>query len=219
MVHASTSAPRQRRHRANLERLVDAATEVVFEEGFDALSVKRVADRADYTPGALYRYFSSKDALLAAVVARLLAGLGETLAAIEAPSPLARVAAQARAYLAFERREPHAFALVSSMTGDPRTLVTDEASAAVIFGGVVAARRPVVDALDEAAAAGELEAGDGRERALALLSSLQGVLQLRKQERRAPNLVDVDRLFAVTLRALLRGFGAPSAALAAALSP
>ncbi|MBX3247582.1 MAG: TetR/AcrR family transcriptional regulator [Myxococcales bacterium] len=217
MNHASP-APRRRRHRANLERLLEAATQIVFDEGVDALSIKKVADLADYTPGALYRYFPSKDALLAAVVARVLHGLAEKLTAAQGRSPLGRVAAQARVYLAFADDEPHAFALMSAMTGDPRNVVDDDASVAAILEGVVETLRPVAAALAEAASAGQLEPGLASDRALALFGALQGVMQLRKQERRAPHLVDVDRLFSLTLRALLRGFGASAESVDAALA-
>jgi AcrR family transcriptional regulator len=218
MVHEEPLAPRRRRHRANLERVITAATQVVFEDGLDALSIKRVADLADYTPGALYRYFPSKDALLVAVVGRLLEGLAGRLAAAQARSPLARVVEQSRIYLAFADEQPHAFALVSAMVGDPRNLIGDQAQVAAIIAAIVGALGPVASALDEAAAAGQLEPGSARDRALALFASLQGVLQLRKQERRAPELIEVDRLFSLTLRALLRGFGAAAEAVEAALA-
>ena len=46
--------------------------EMVVEGGFDTLSVNKLAAACDYTPGALYRYFRSKDALMIALVARAI---------------------------------------------------------------------------------------------------------------------------------------------------
>jgi AcrR family transcriptional regulator len=205
-------APRRRRHRANLDRIVEAATKVVFDEGVEALSVKRVADLADYTPGALYRYFPSKDALLTAVVVRLVEGLATELRRADG-APLERIVAITRAYHAFSHREPHSFALVASMLGDPRVLMGDEEDAAKVLDAVVRALAPLVLALDEAAKTGALSPGDATERALMLFASLQGALMLRKQERRAPGIVDTDRLFHATLRTLLIGLGAKAAAV------
>ncbi|KAB2887879.1 MAG: helix-turn-helix transcriptional regulator, partial [Kofleriaceae bacterium] len=90
--------PRARRHDANVGRILDAATEMVAAEGLAALSMARLADAVDYTPGALYRYVESKDALLAKMVERILgdvrAKLEEAVAEATARrSPLARVAA------------------------------------------------------------------------------------------------------------------------------
>jgi AcrR family transcriptional regulator len=212
VVNHEEPTPRRRRRRANLDRIVEAATQVVFEEGVEALSVKRVADLADYTPGALYRYFPSKDALLAAVVVGSLDGLAVELAAVEGP-PLACIVGAARVYHAFSRREPHAFALITSMVGDPRVLMDDDVNAALVMEAMVRALTPLVVALDRATQTGVLQPGDARERTLVLFASLQGALMLRKQERRAPGLIDSDRLFFATLRALLAGFGADPNAL------
>ena len=62
MLHQT---PRARRRDANLARILDAAMELVAGGGLEALSMGRLAAAVDYTPGALYRYFPSKDALLA----------------------------------------------------------------------------------------------------------------------------------------------------------
>lgn len=218
MVHLEAAAPRLRRHQSNLARIVDAATRVVFDDGLDALSVKRVAELVDYTPGALYRYFPSKDALLAAVVERVLDDLGTLLrsAASVAHTPLVRIVGAARAYRDFSRTAPHAFALVATMLGDPRIIVADEAAARRILLAALAVATPVATWFDEAAAAGVLAPGDGRARALALFAALQGALQLRKYEFRFPALVGADSVVDTILSSMLRGFGASDAAVAAA---
>lgn len=217
---APATAPRDRRHRANIARIVDAAASVVFEEGLDALSVKRVAALADYTPGALYRYFPSKDALLAAVVVRVLEELGVRLRAAGsgAATPLERIVREARAYRDHARHSPHAFALVSSMVSDPRMIIADEPMAAEILRAALEVALPVASAFVEAALRGDIDAGDPRERTLALFAALQGAMQLRKYESRFPALVRADRVFDDVLRSLLRGFGADDAALDAAFT-
>lgn len=221
MHHEPTETPRDRRHRANLERIVEAASDVVFREGLDALSVKRVAELSDYTPGALYRYFPSKDALLTAVVVRVLEDLGARLRndTASAASPLGGVVLAARAYRDFARESPHAFALVASMLGDPQVAVHDEASARQILAGVVVVAAPVAAMLGEAADDGELTAGDARARTLALFASLQGSIQLHKYEVRFPEVIRPNAAFDTVLEALLRGFGASDAKLRAVLSP
>lgn len=210
VLHESPATPKDRRHRANLARILDAASTVVFEEGVDALSIKRVAERADYTGGAIYRYFPSKDALLAAVVARAIDDLGVRLEAAShtTAGPLARVVAQTRAYRDFAREAPHAFVLVATMVNDPRRRVTDAESVNGVLVRTVRAMHCVVVALNECVASGELEPADVNVRALTLFVGLQGALQLRKLEGRAPAWVQADAVFDATLHALLRGFGA-----------
>jgi AcrR family transcriptional regulator len=54
--------PLLRRH-----RIVVAARRLVAEEGVEALSLRRLADRLDVSPAALYAHVESKDDLLRAV--------------------------------------------------------------------------------------------------------------------------------------------------------
>ena len=100
MLHEDLErSPRQRRHAATLDRIVEAAGALVAEGGVEALSMGRLADAVDFTAGALYRYFPSKDAVLSALVARHLGEALGFLSSSEAAlprgaGPLARVAAQ-----------------------------------------------------------------------------------------------------------------------------
>jgi AcrR family transcriptional regulator len=50
------------------ERLLDAALEVFVDKGMDRATVKDIAAYAGVTPGLLYHYFESKDAVLTALL-------------------------------------------------------------------------------------------------------------------------------------------------------
>lgn len=50
------------------ERMVDAVLGVLVSEGFDGISVRRVAARADVSIGAVQHHFPTKDAMLAAAM-------------------------------------------------------------------------------------------------------------------------------------------------------
>lgn len=49
-------------------RVIDAAIELAAEGGYDAVQMRDVAARAQVALGTIYRYFSSKDQLLAAAL-------------------------------------------------------------------------------------------------------------------------------------------------------
>jgi AcrR family transcriptional regulator len=53
-----------------LERIADAAVAIADAEGIAAVSMQRVAAEFDYTKMSLYRYFASKDELVAAMIDR-----------------------------------------------------------------------------------------------------------------------------------------------------
>lgn len=53
---------------ARRSRVIDAALELAAEGGYDAVQMRDVATRAQVALGTIYRYFSSKDQLLAAAL-------------------------------------------------------------------------------------------------------------------------------------------------------
>jgi AcrR family transcriptional regulator len=63
---------RQRRREGNIEGFVDAALELLMDEGYDAVTVAGVAKRMGCAPGAMYRYFSSKDELMVAAQKKVI---------------------------------------------------------------------------------------------------------------------------------------------------
>src|SRR5271165_5755145 len=52
---------------AGRARIVAAALKIVGSDGFEALSMRTLADAVQLTPGALYRYFANKDEVIEAV--------------------------------------------------------------------------------------------------------------------------------------------------------
>lgn len=188
---------------------MDAALEIASTHGLDALSIKNVADAADYTPGALYRYFPSKDALLAAVATHVIGKLGARLDAVDGEG-LARLRRQVDEYIRFSREQPHRFALLSSMFGDARVLIPEAEQAEKVGASMYAALVPVAASFAKAVERGELDPGASEERVLTLFAGLQGALQMRKQERVMPALVDSERLARTMTSTLLAGWGATS---------
>ena len=49
------------------QKIINAAADLILEEGLDATRVSKIAKRAGLTDGALYRHFDNKDDLLAEV--------------------------------------------------------------------------------------------------------------------------------------------------------
>jgi len=213
--------PRERRRLAVSHRILEAAAEMVADVGFAALSIQRLAAALDYTPGALYRYFPSKDALVAELVVRVIDELGDELAvvaSVESP-PLHRAVALARRWSALAAEAPHRFGLVAMLLATPRHVLTDPVHTEPAFAAMLRAMRPLATSLAEAAEAGELSSADPVQRAVLLFAGVQGVLLLRKQARHAPELLDIDALYDGMLRALLTGWGATAVTLEGALSP
>jgi len=64
--------PKQERSRATRTRLVDAAIEILVEQGLAGASTPRIAERAGMSQGALFKHFPTKDELLAEAVEAML---------------------------------------------------------------------------------------------------------------------------------------------------
>jgi AcrR family transcriptional regulator len=222
VVHDSSPTPRQRRRDANLQRILDAALELVAAGGLEALSMARLAEAVDYTPGALYRYFGSKDSLLSQLVTRILEDLRVKLVEAEArlptpATPLSRVFALVQGYRGFAQSQPQRFGLLALTMADP-ALLQEDADAEPVIGMMIAALRPLAEALGAAEEAGLVDAGDVTERTICLFALLQGVLLLHKQARYAPRLLDVERLAVRGTRGLLLGWGAKPRTVDAAIA-
>jgi AcrR family transcriptional regulator len=59
--------PQQARSRARVAQILAAADSILTEEGFDALTVRRIADRAQVPIGSLYQFFPDKGSVLDAI--------------------------------------------------------------------------------------------------------------------------------------------------------
>jgi AcrR family transcriptional regulator len=146
-------------HHGDLRRvLVEAALQLVSEGGMGAVSVREAARRAGVSPGAPFRHFPSRDALLQAVAKeaqrRFRAEIEAALAASPAGDPLGRFRALGLAYLRWAMRNPTHFEVISS-----RRLFDHDRAAAVSSDNaelIALTERTLADAF----AAGQLRTAD-----------------------------------------------------------
>lgn len=65
--------PQQDRGQRRIDRILDAAAEVIAEVGVEAASTNAIAARAATSVGSLYQFFPNKDAVVQALAARYVA--------------------------------------------------------------------------------------------------------------------------------------------------
>lgn len=141
---ALTSAQQARR-----QRLIDAAMVLGAEGGYEAVQMRDVAARADVAMGTLYRYFASKDHLLAATLVHWIDQLRDRVTSVPALGSTApeRVGdVLDRALRAMARRPRLAAALTASMaSADPAAAACQRRAAELveeIIAGAVGDPRP-----------------------------------------------------------------------------
>lgn len=81
--------PKQERSRASLERVIEAATRLLEESGFDGFTIQEVSQRAGVSVGAIYARFGSKKNLLRAVHGHAMDAIGaqhESVGSSDGPS-------------------------------------------------------------------------------------------------------------------------------------
>ncbi|MGH8883386.1 MAG: TetR/AcrR family transcriptional regulator, partial [Stackebrandtia sp.] len=104
-----TARKRKERDRAQRRQaIIDNARELAESDGWDAVTVRRLADRIEYSQPVLYSHFSGKRAIVTAVAEegfdRLIRVLGDARRAANGPGTA--MEAVARAYLNFAAANP-----------------------------------------------------------------------------------------------------------------
>ncbi|WP_030802998.1 TetR/AcrR family transcriptional regulator [Streptomyces sp. NRRL F-2799] len=111
---------RKERDRAVRERLIVAtARELAEQQGWDAVTTRRLAERIEYSQPVLYSHFRGKREIIGAVALEGAAEMAAALraATVAAKDPRPRVTALARAYLDFAERNPAVYDAMFSLDG------------------------------------------------------------------------------------------------------
>src|SRR5436190_5979190 len=85
------------------EEILDAARQLFIHEGFENVSMRKIADKIEYSPTTIYLYFQDKADLLDCVCEQTLSRLNDTLDQIRQrlSDPYERLRAGLRAYIDF----------------------------------------------------------------------------------------------------------------------
>ena len=98
---------RDRRRQETRKDILEAAREGLREQGAAALSLREIARRAGFSPGALYKYFDSKDDLLRTLADEAMGLLAARFATVPMTLPPDERAVElGMAYLEFARTNP-----------------------------------------------------------------------------------------------------------------
>jgi AcrR family transcriptional regulator len=107
--------PKDRRARVREEvrkLILNAARELIKEDGYERLTIRAIADRIEYSPMALYNHFPDKDAILIELAEAGFAELAKTIPKSTRLSPLAALRRGMLAYIDFGLKHPEEYRLV-----------------------------------------------------------------------------------------------------------
>jgi AcrR family transcriptional regulator len=113
---------KQRRERERQEirrRILSTAREIAAEEGWQAVTTRKVAERIEYSQSTIYEYFENKEAILLAL---LRSGYEQLVVVVQAAfastdDPEARLLAMTEAYWDFAFRSPELYQVMHGLAG------------------------------------------------------------------------------------------------------
>jgi AcrR family transcriptional regulator len=110
---------RERERQATQQVILQAALEIASEESWQAMTIRRIAERIEYSPSAIYKYFDDKEAILFSLLRQGFQELLTTLEHITAEQrdPTTRLLQTAAAYWNFAQRNPTLYQLMYDLKG------------------------------------------------------------------------------------------------------
>ena len=140
-IKGASSLRRERQKQELRQKILDVASELFLEKGYEKFSLRQVAERIGYSPTTIYLYFQNKDDLLMTAVQEGFDGFDRRMIEIASTTPdsLARIEKLGRAYIDFARMHPAMYQLMFSAERlDMNNPVLRQAADAS-FSGLVAA--------------------------------------------------------------------------------
>ena len=123
------TAERREREKAELrQKILEAARDLFMDDGAEAVTMRKIAERIEYSPTAIYAHFPDKEALLLALCEHdFTAMLSEGAQLFNIEDPIERIRQSAQFYVEFALRRPHQYEFMF-MTGGLDLVVPSEAA-------------------------------------------------------------------------------------------
>ena len=192
---------RQEREREAVARaILDAARELFVAEGYQNVSIRKIAEKIEYSPAAIYGYFPSKDHIFLALAEEGFRILFTPAAKAAAADPLDEIRMGFWRLYEFSKDHPEYFALMFLDRSVPRISQDWQR-----FGFVREMRLRFSEQIQRVIDAGLFPAGTDPDAVFRILmAAIHGVAVLRLCERLSPA-ENADALARDTLEAALTG--------------
>lgn len=194
-------AERRARERTELrQEILDASRRIFVEEGFEALTMRRVAEAIEYSPTTIYLHFKDKSELVQAICDEGFATLIRSLQDLQGRDldPLQHLEAGLRAYIDFGLKHPSQYHVTFVASAGHVSCDYQESMGQRAFDYL----RHGVEAC---MASGHIRRADVEATAQALWASVHGLVVLLIADRGFPFLDEqilIDRLMRVLITGL-----------------
>lgn len=204
-----TQERRQREREEVREKIMDGARRLFAENGYDAVTVRKIAEQIEYSPTAVYVHFKDKRDLFEAICQTDFGALArqfQTIAQIQ--DPVERLQATGREYGRFALTYPNHYRLMFMTPHPPAAPCADEAAplpAGPEENAYVFLRQTVSAVIEAGVLRPELQDVDLL--AQTLWAGIHGVVSLRIAKLHDPWIEwpEADRSLETMMEALFRG--------------
>lgn len=206
-VRVGVKERQEREREATARAILDAARELFVSDGYRNVSIRKIADRIEYSPAAIYSYFPSKDDIFLALAEEGFRLLFESCESCDgeadSAAPLDGIRAAFLNIYTFSKAHPEYHALMFLERSVPKISHDWQR-----FGFVREMRAQLTERIRLAIARGDFPAESSPEVIFrVLLVAILGACMMRLCDRMAPG-EDADALARVTLDAALAGLRA-----------
>ena len=111
---------RRARQKENLrQEILDAARDLFAREGVESVSMRKIAERIEYSPGTIYLYFNDKNEILKTLCDETFSRLHQKIQAIrdDRSEPLDSLRRGLRAYIEFGLQNPNHYMVTFVLAG------------------------------------------------------------------------------------------------------
>jgi|HigsolmetaAR206D_1030411.scaffolds.fasta_scaffold09884_2 AcrR family transcriptional regulator len=194
-----TIRERRPRERSNLrEDILSAARSLAAQDGWQHVTIRKVAEQIEYSPPMIYEHFESKEAMLVALMREGFTQLHNAIqhAYNHAKGPRAAVRAIALAYCRFAWQSPELYQVMFGLGSVPlcRDPLPEEISAVY---------KTTSKAIEELRTKTQAHISNCDDAVEILWASLHGVIALAMAEQITGGLAQVERLCSMIVNNLL----------------
>jgi len=202
---------KERREREKLEvreAILEAAREIAAAEGWSAVSIRKIAERIEYSPPMVYEHFDDKDDLLYALMVDGFGKLYQRVhaARVAAPNPHQALIEMAIAYWQFSVDSPELYQVMNGLDG-VQFCAADASHQAPEFS---AAGRDVIEALTDWGRAEQLTFDYPEDMLAIVWGTLHGVVALAMGNRIQLSADKTRDLVVKAVQTLIAGWSCPN---------
>lgn len=161
--------------------ILTAARSLLLKKGYDAVSIRQIADICELGAGTIYSYFASKAEIYATLSTEVfdLLHKGFNTAADLCSSPDDKLRAISAYLLEFSEKHKAFYDLLDYFVSSPRMIFPVETKSRIDEYGMKVLD-PIIEAIEAGISTGAFQRVDSKQYALLFLGMMHGVVHLRK---------------------------------------